>query len=205
MNVNDFSALREEERLDHKNDNKSSHLTLNALSIPRFNVYMMVRDKRDINPVLLKFGAALAVSIAGFLLSRLKTNKNKSSQPPHSPRSPGLLSLSTDWSGFGFCLPLDNSVRERAWRRDDLQVTNRTSSSGSLTSISTEIHVFSPSSRQSGDKDGYLLPEFIDLVKELTLMLITLGRLLTKMKHQGQMWKLPDQSKAQKRSIMSKR
>ncbi|KAJ6696343.1 PROTEIN CHUP1 CHLOROPLASTIC [Salix koriyanagi] len=49
---------------------------------------MMVRDKRDINPVLLKFGAALAVSIAGFLLSRLKTNKNKSSQPPHSPRSP---------------------------------------------------------------------------------------------------------------------
>ncbi|KAJ6704422.1 ACTIN BINDING PROTEIN FAMILY [Salix viminalis] len=26
--------------------------------------------------------------------------------------------------------------------------------------------VFSPSSRQSGDKDGYLLPEFIDLVKE---------------------------------------
>ncbi|KAJ6327662.1 hypothetical protein OIU78_014511 [Salix suchowensis] len=106
---------------------------------------MMVRYKRDINPVLLKFGAALAVSIAGFLLSRLKTNKNKSSQPPHSPRSPG---------------------EERAWRRDDLQVTNRTSSSGSLTSISTEIHVFSPSNRQSRDKDGYLLPEFIDLVKE---------------------------------------
>ena len=70
----------------------------------------MVRDKRDISPVLLKFGAALAVSIAGFLLSRLKTNRNKSSQPPHSPRSSGLLSLSTDWSCFSFCLPLDNSV-----------------------------------------------------------------------------------------------
>lgn len=119
----------------------------------------MVRDKRDISPVLLKFGAALAVSIAGFLLSRLKTNRNKSSQPPHSPRSSG---------------------RERSWGRDDLQVTNRTSSSGSLTSISTEIHedsymlkvavdnskVFYPSSRQSGDKDGYLLPEFNDFMKE---------------------------------------
>ncbi|KAH8514426.1 hypothetical protein H0E87_007308 [Populus deltoides] len=119
----------------------------------------MVRDKRDISPVLLKFGAALAVSIAGFLLSRLKTNRNKSSQPPHSPRSSG---------------------RERSWRRDDLQVTKRTSSSGSLTSISTEIHedsymlkvavdnskVFYPSSRQSGDKDGYLLPEFNDFMKE---------------------------------------
>uniref|UniRef100_A0A6N2KTP6 Transmembrane protein n=1 Tax=Salix viminalis TaxID=40686 RepID=A0A6N2KTP6_SALVM len=188
MNVNDFSALREEERLDHKNDNKSSHLTLNALSIPRFNVYMMVRDKRDINPVLLKFGAALAVSIAGFLLSRLKTNKNKSSQPPHSPRSP------------------DHSTEVDVGGKElGAEMIFKTSSSGSLTSISTEIHVFSPSSRQSGDKDGYLLPEFIDLVKELTLMLITLGRLLTKMKHQGQMWKLPDQSKAQKRSIMSKR
>ncbi|KAJ6706486.1 PROTEIN CHUP1 CHLOROPLASTIC [Salix purpurea] len=77
-------------------------------------------------------------------------------------------------------LSLYSHERERAWRRDDLQVTNRTSSSGSLTSISTEIHedshmlmvavdnskVFSPSNRQSGDKDGYLLPEFIDLVKE---------------------------------------
>ncbi|KAJ6416053.1 hypothetical protein OIU84_004784 [Salix udensis] len=139
---------------------------------------MMVRDKREINPVLLKFGAALAVSIAGFLLSRLKTNKNKSSHPPHSPRSPDH-STEVDVGG------------ERAWRRDDLQVTNRTSSSGSLTSISTEIYqlsdggefkmarkshmlmvavdnskVFSPSNRQSGDKDGYLLPEFIDLVKE---------------------------------------
>ncbi|KAG5248586.1 protein CHUP [Salix suchowensis] len=87
----------------------------------------MVRYKRDINPVLLKFGAALAVSIAGFLLSRLKTNKNKSSQPPHSPRSPDSHML---------MVAVDNSK------------------------------VFSPSNRQSGDKDGYLLPEFIDLVKE---------------------------------------
>ncbi|XP_010999303.1 PREDICTED: protein CHUP1, chloroplastic-like isoform X2 [Populus euphratica] len=122
----------------------------------------MVRDKRDISPVLLKFGAALAVSIAGFLLSRLKTNRNKSSQPPHSPRS------SVDVG------------RGRSWRRDDLQVTNRTSSSGSLTSISTEIHedsymlkvavdnskVFYPSSRQSWDEDGYLLTEFNDFMKE---------------------------------------
>jgi len=30
---------------------------------------MMVRDKKDINPLLLKFGVALALSFAGFLSS----------------------------------------------------------------------------------------------------------------------------------------
>ncbi|KAJ6342647.1 hypothetical protein OIU78_010557 [Salix suchowensis] len=69
---------------------------------------------------------------------------------------------------------------ERTWSGDDLQVKNRTSSSGSVASISAErcddqgvptvpadnSKVFSPSSRHGGDKDGNLLTEFNDSVKE---------------------------------------
>jgi hypothetical protein len=50
----------------------------------------MVREKRDINPLLLKFGVALALSFAGFLYSRLRARRIKLSPPPPSPRSSGL-------------------------------------------------------------------------------------------------------------------
>ncbi|KAJ6427464.1 hypothetical protein OIU84_022960 [Salix udensis] len=128
----------------------------------------MVKDKRDIRPVLVKFGVALALSFAGFLLARLKINRNKSSQLPLSPSS-------SDHGGEA------DVGGERTWSGDDLQVKNRTSSSGSVASISAErcdddpcvpivpadnSKVFSPSSRHGGDKDGNLLTEFNDSVKE---------------------------------------
>lgn len=129
---------------------------------------IMVKNKSNIWPVLIKFGAALALSSAGFLLARLKINRNKSSQLPCSPRS----------SDHGSEVDVGG---ERTWHGDDLQVKNRTSSSGSVASISAErcddscvlnvavnnSEVLSPTSRHSGDKDGYLLTEFNDLVKEL--------------------------------------
>ncbi|CAK7356783.1 unnamed protein product [Dovyalis caffra] len=131
---------------------------------------MMVKDKRDIRPALVKFGVALALSFAGFLLARLKSNRNKSSQPPHAP-PPSDDSSQIDVGG------------ERACHKDDLQVTSRTSSSGSVTSISAERYddsyglevavdnskVLSPSSRHSADKDGYLGQEFNDLMEEFDL------------------------------------
>ncbi|KAF9690081.1 hypothetical protein SADUNF_Sadunf01G0158700 [Salix dunnii] len=130
----------------------------------------MVKDKRDIRPVLVKFGVAFALSFAGFLLARLKINRNKSSQLPRSPRS----------SDHGSEADVG---RERTWSGDDLQVKNRTSSSGSVASISAERYddpcvlnvpvdnskVLSPRSIHGGDKDGYLLTEFNDSVKELDL------------------------------------
>uniref|UniRef100_A0A6N2MBU0 Uncharacterized protein n=1 Tax=Salix viminalis TaxID=40686 RepID=A0A6N2MBU0_SALVM len=118
----------------------------------------MVKDKRDIRPVLVKFGVALALSFAGFLLARLKINRNKSSQLPLSPSSSDHGS-EADVGG------------ERTWSGDDLQVKNRTSSSGSVASISADQRcddpgvpivpadnskVLSPSSRHGGDKDGNL-------------------------------------------------
>ena len=50
---------------------------------------MMVKEQRDIKPLLLKFGVALAISFAGFLYSRLRTKRINPSPPPPSPRSLG--------------------------------------------------------------------------------------------------------------------
>ena len=41
-----------------------------------------VAKNRDIKPLLVKFGVALALSFAGFLYSRLRTRRIKPSQPP---------------------------------------------------------------------------------------------------------------------------
>lgn len=50
----------------------------------------MVKDKKDIRPVLVKLGVALALSFAGFLYSRIKCRRPIFSQPPCSPNSSGL-------------------------------------------------------------------------------------------------------------------
>ncbi|KAL2925027.1 hypothetical protein RDABS01_007672 [Bienertia sinuspersici] len=46
---------------------------------------MMIKDRRDIKPLLVKFGVALALSFAGFLFSRIRTKRIK---PPDSPAPP---------------------------------------------------------------------------------------------------------------------
>lgn len=51
---------------------------------------MIWGKNRDIKPLLLKFGVALALSFAGFLYSRLRTRRIKPSQPP--PHSLGSFS-----------------------------------------------------------------------------------------------------------------
>ena len=38
---------------------------------------MMVKEQREIKPLLLKFGVALAISFAGFFYSRLRTKRIK--------------------------------------------------------------------------------------------------------------------------------
>lgn len=128
---------------------------------------MMVKEQRDIKPLLLKFGVALAISFAGFLYSRLRTKRIKPSPPPHSPRS----------------LDHGNEVNlkgGRAWPKDDLLGIKTTSISSNTVSVAAEydetfipkvcvdsIAGFSPSSKSSGDKEELLLPEFNDLVNEL--------------------------------------
>lgn len=127
---------------------------------------MMVREKRDINPLLLKFGVALALSFAGFLYSRFRTRRVKPSQPPPPP-SPRSSNYSNEVDPAG----------RRIVVKDDIHALQTTTSSCHIASINGEkyeetyyqkitVDGLSPSSRHSGDKDGYLLPEFNELVKE---------------------------------------
>ncbi|KAF5741642.1 Actin binding family protein putative isoform 1 [Tripterygium wilfordii] len=128
---------------------------------------MATREKKDINPLLVKFGIAFALSFAGFLYSRFITKKVKPSLPPPSPRTSDPRREV-------------NSVG-RAHCRDDHHNLNKMPNSFSDVPVSAEIHEetympriavesstvgISPNSGHSVDKDGFLLPEFDDLVKE---------------------------------------
>ncbi|KAI9109533.1 hypothetical protein K1719_019587 [Acacia pycnantha] len=123
---------------------------------------MTVRGKNDISPVLLKFGVALAFSLAGFLFSRLRTRRtNPSATPPSSQPSGG-----------------------RDQYEDGLHVLKAASipcftvSDGHVLDAQEETCVskgmvenspsgVSPSCKISGEEDEFLLPEFNDLEKEM--------------------------------------
>lgn len=125
---------------------------------------MMGGKNRDIKPLLLKFGVALALSFAGFLYSRLRTRRIKPSQPP-----PHSLDEENE---------ADSEVRPR--QKDVLKAKRKahSSSNGRIASEKFEdtymprVRVdnctssISPSSKHIGVKDSLLLPEFNDLVKE---------------------------------------
>ncbi|PON81086.1 actin binding protein family [Trema orientale] len=133
-----------------------------------------MKVKSDMKPLILKFGMALALSFAGFLCSRLRTRRTKPSlPPPPSPRS----------SDYG------NEI-DSGTRRDELYARRTRPSSYGLVSVASEkyeesfsqkfngdnsIAEFSPSSRFSRDKDGFLLPEFNDLVKDFNSAAATAG------------------------------
>ncbi|KAK3437177.1 hypothetical protein EUGRSUZ_C01652 [Eucalyptus grandis] len=48
----------------------------------RLDRFIMVREKREIWPILLKFGVALALIFAGFLYSRIRTRRVIPKLPP---------------------------------------------------------------------------------------------------------------------------
>ncbi|CAI0462227.1 unnamed protein product [Linum tenue] len=130
------------------------------------------RDRKDISPLLLRFGAAVSVSFAGFLVSRVRANRihmaKQQPQPPHSPRSPDHESSSR--AGIGVSKAICN---------DDVLSVKRTPGAGCMgldgqdvicrvkVPAETSLGNFSPSCRLSGDKDGYLSPEFNDPVNDL--------------------------------------
>ncbi|CAK9165325.1 unnamed protein product [Ilex paraguariensis] len=132
---------------------------------------MMMKDKRDIRPVLLKFGVALALSLGGILYSILRTKRIKPSQSPPSPPSSD-------------CGNQINSGGERAVLKNDSHTFQTSPKSSGTPSNSSETHeasclpkvIFdnsftglSPSGRSHDDKDELLLPEFNELLKEFDL------------------------------------
>ncbi|XP_043718662.1 protein CHUP1, chloroplastic-like [Telopea speciosissima] len=134
---------------------------------------MMMKEKRDMRPLFLKFGVALALSFAGFLYSQLRTRRNRPSPPPLMAPPPPPPP-----SGDGF--KFDTHVR--AGLKDDLCSTqtqtplgscddspfspHESSSSHQRITIDSNVVGLSPTSKHSGEEEGLLLPEFNEIVQE---------------------------------------
>lgn len=137
----------------------------------------IVGEKKGVRPLLLQLGVALALSFAGFLYSRFKTKRIGPSQPPPSPQSSDC--------GSGVDLGGD-----RAGLRDGLRALQTTPSSCNIAPIAAEEYGeaclqkdkvdnflvdLSSSSKNSGDKDRVLLPEFKEIMKEFDLVAMNSG------------------------------
>ncbi|KAK3028893.1 hypothetical protein RJ639_039902 [Escallonia herrerae] len=128
---------------------------------------MMGRENRGIRPVLVKFGVALALSLGGILYSILRTKRNR---PSDSAPSPGPSDC-------------ENQVDSGGLRSDDhaLETTPLSCCTDSIgpekheelrlpkSSFDSAIAGLSPNERSNADKEGFLLPEFNELVKEFDL------------------------------------
>ncbi|OVA14458.1 hypothetical protein BVC80_1361g10 [Macleaya cordata] len=129
----------------------------------------MMKDKRDIRPLLIKLGVAFALSFAGFVYSQLRTKRlRQSSTPPSSP--------SCSSSGVNKI-----NVGGKVGFKDELRSLPATPSSGDVSiahenyedtlheKVATEnttvgLSPKSTNSKHSGDEEGLLLPEFNDIV-----------------------------------------
>ncbi|KAK6911984.1 hypothetical protein RJ641_024077 [Dillenia turbinata] len=125
-----------------------------------------MKEQKDIRPLLLKFGVAVALSFAGFLYSRLRINRIK---PSNSSSSSSGKELNT-------------GGRERV--SDDVHASPTKSIRCNLSSIASDRYEEgcipkaridnatgspSPSSAFTGERDGFLLPEFNELIMEFDL------------------------------------
>ncbi|KAF6164262.1 hypothetical protein GIB67_010232 [Kingdonia uniflora] len=104
--------------------------------------------KRDLKPLILKLGVALALSFAGFFYSHLKTRRIRPTHSPPRPRSPFLGREENHSVGAKI-------ISGDAENHEDEKVIE-----GNI------VIDLSPRSKQSGDEEGFLLPEFNDLVLE---------------------------------------
>ncbi|XVF74484.1 hypothetical protein PTKIN_Ptkin13bG0114100 [Pterospermum kingtungense] len=112
---------------------------------------MMLKEKRDLRHLLVKFGVAVALSFAGFLYSRIRTRKTEPYLPP-----PSSLMASDGRSEVG------STGNDQS--KDDLQAFNTEEMSMERTSVDSASVGLSPSIRRKADV--FLLPEFNDLVEE---------------------------------------
>ncbi|XP_057504007.1 protein CHUP1, chloroplastic-like [Actinidia eriantha] len=120
---------------------------------------MIVRERREIGPALLKFGVALALSLGGIIFSVLRTKRIKPSRslPPPPPPNPDCGNQA-DYHGLERTSLSSNSASGPPEKHEE-SCTHKASPDSPIAGLS-------PSSRYSGEKDGLLLPEFNELVKE---------------------------------------
>ncbi|KAJ8557723.1 hypothetical protein K7X08_004489 [Anisodus acutangulus] len=112
----------------------------------------MVRDKRDIRPVILKFGVALAISLGGILFTFFRI------KPSNSNSGGKKGELKNDDQTTPASRKLVSDVPERY---EDVSMPKSI--------IECSISGPSKNCRSDGDRDGNLLPEFNELVKEFGL------------------------------------
>ena len=68
----------------------------NSSRVGGFSAVIMLKDKFDARPYLIKVGVVVALSFAGLFIIRLKS-RSRSSQPPRSQGLPCLLISSIDY------------------------------------------------------------------------------------------------------------
>ncbi|KAI3865934.1 hypothetical protein MKW92_032962 [Papaver armeniacum] len=133
-------------------------------------IFKMMKDKKDIRPLLVKLGVAFALSFAGFVYSQFKIRRlNQSITPPPSP------SASSSSSGMVGKINVGGKVVElrslpATPSSGDVSVAHEMEDGSHQKVITTEntatvgISPKSMNSKHSGEEEGYLLPEFNEIV-----------------------------------------
>ncbi|KAH7681931.1 Mitotic arrest deficient-like 1 Mad1 domain-containing protein [Dioscorea alata] len=117
---------------------------------------VLVRNKRDMRPLLLKLGVAVAFSFAGFLVSHLRSRlRSQNSIPGDGLKSGGEIN-----NGGGLKDEL------RILKNDEALAKIVNGTTTTTTTTTTTVVELSPSRKSSRDEDGFLLPEFNEIMKE---------------------------------------
>lgn len=124
---------------------------------------MMTKERKDIRPLLVKFGVALALSFAGFLYSRIRTKRiNPSDDSSPSPPPPSDSDRKIEYGGR-------LRIKEDPQAEMDSETTDTHDKPCIRVRVESSSKNASPSLRCSGDKDMLLLPEFDQLVREFNV------------------------------------
>lgn len=115
----------------------------------------MINEKKVLKPFLVKFGVALALSFAGFLYSRIRTKRIKPSDPPPPPVSESDKKVD-----------YDGRLRVKDDPQHEMDSVDAYDKPCIRVCIDRSSKHASPNSRFSGDRDGFLLPEFDQVVKD---------------------------------------
>lgn len=132
----------------------------------------MMKDKKDIGPVLLKFGVVLAFSLGGFLYSIFRTKRIKLSGSPSSNSQQSPENRNQEEAGMA--RTDDDHVLHNGSCSDNLFLIEpgKDEATPSRSCTDNGTISFLPSKKSNGDNDLYLLPEFDDLLKEFDLATI---------------------------------
>ncbi|XP_062087588.1 protein CHUP1, chloroplastic isoform X2 [Humulus lupulus] len=122
---------------------------------------MKLKEKGDMKPLMLKFGLALALSFAGFIYSRLRTRRIKPALPP--PPSPRSGKAGRD------------KFHSKATRPNSYGLVSVTSEKYEESYMQKSLAEISHSTKLSGDRDGFVLPQFYEIEKDFNSATATAG------------------------------